>query len=51
VGWAGMIWNEDDILGFISHALEHQSSVFDAEQAVRGIDSLTEKRRGQDGRM
>jgi hypothetical protein len=39
---AGMIRNEDDILGFISNALEHLSSILDAEQAVRGIDSLTE---------
>ena len=37
-----MIWNEDHILGLISDTLEHQSSVFAAEQAVRSIDCLTE---------
>ncbi len=38
----GMIWNEDDMLRLISNALERQSSMLDAEQAVRGIDCLTE---------
>jgi hypothetical protein len=37
-----MTWNEDGILELIANALEHQSSIFDAEQAVRGIDCLTE---------
>jgi hypothetical protein len=37
-----MIWNEDEIAGFISNALEHKSSLLDGERAVRGIDSLTE---------
>jgi hypothetical protein len=36
-----MIWNEDAILGLISTALEHPSSMLDAEQTVRGIDSFT----------
>ena len=37
-----MTWNEDGILELIANALEHQASKFDAEQAVRGIDCLTE---------
>lgn len=37
-----MIWNEDHILGLIFDALERDASQLDAEQAVRGIDCLTE---------
>jgi hypothetical protein len=37
-----MIWNEDDILDCIGNALRLHAAQLDAEQAVRGIGSLTE---------